>query len=519
LNATGAHTDSELAPTSPPAESEDAPPAPKQRRGFFGRRPSRPGFLGRHSGRRHLALPGFLSRSPALAAALSYFVPGLGQLLVGRRRWALAFFVPFLAACGWLAWQLGQGLAWFGLSLFDGTFAATLIAVLAVLGAWRVLAVGHAFLVALGDGRLRRTSAVFVAVLLVSIVAMHSVAAASVWAVYETGVAMNDNPMLSDSYLAGPSPSASQTPEPFSSPTPPGSPTFAATPNLASPSPWATFTMNPNRITFLLIGADFMAGRSHSLTDTMILATLDVHTNKATVISVPRDTADFPLYYGPWAPITFKLNELMAASSSLGSPDSGVETLKKEVGYLVGLPIDYYAAIDLDGFVKMVDAVGGIDVNVTTAINDPFTGTFIAAGMNHFDGHTALKYVRSRESSSDYARSARQQDVLIALARKVVTPEVVLQLGTLLNLAGTTVATDFPMKYARNFVSAFRRVQNPYECVLGPPYSFHPDTSTTGGTWTSRLDLARVANLSVYLFGHESTYYGQAGVVPAPCGQ
>jgi hypothetical protein len=55
--------------------------------------------------------------------------------------------------------------------------------------------------------------------------------------------------------------------------------------------------------------------------------------------------------------------------------------------------------------------------------------------------------------------------------------------------------------------------------VLGPPYSYHPDTSVTGGTWTSRLDLARVANLSVAFFGADSSYYGLPGVVAAGCGQ
>jgi hypothetical protein len=53
--------------------------------------------------------------------------------------------------------------------------------------------------------------------------------------------------------------------------------------------------------------------------------------------------------------------------------------------------------------------------------------------------------------------------------------------------------------------------------VLGPPYSYHPDTSTTGGTWTSRLDMALLADLSVGLFGSESSYYGLPGVVPAAC--
>src|SRR5664280_901182 len=172
----------------------------------------------------------------------------------------------------------------------------------------------------------------------------------------------------------------------------------------------------------------------------------------------------------------------------------------------------------MEGFVAMVQAVGGVDIDVKIAVNDPSTGTFIAKGLQHMDGHVALKYCRSRESTSDYARAARQQEVLTALAKKVVTPEIVPQLPALLALAGSTVATDFPLKTARNFITAFRRVKDPYKCVLGPPYNYHPATATTGGSWTSRLDIARVANLSVWLFGTESTYYGYPGVAPAPCG-
>jgi LCP family protein required for cell wall assembly len=206
-----------------------------------------------------------------------------------------------------------------------------------------------------------------------------------------------------------------------------------------------------------------------------------------------------------------------ASNPKFGSPDTGIKTLEKEIGFLVGLPVDYYAAVDLSGFVTIVEALGGVDVNVKTALNDPSTGTFVPVGLIHMDGHLALKYARSRESTSDYSRARRQQELLIALARKVITPEIVPQLGSILPLAWSTIATDFPMKYARNFITAFRRVKDPVQCVLGPPYSYHPNPSTTGGSWTTRLDISRVANLSVSLFGRESLYYNRPGVRPTAC--
>jgi LCP family protein required for cell wall assembly len=452
-------------------------------------------------------------------------VPGLGQLFIGRRRAAIVFLVPFALVVGWLVAQLAQGLAWFGTSIFDETFAATLIGVCAFLGLWRFLAVGHAFLVVTRGGRRPAWQVPVVALVLLSIVAAHGYAMAVVWDGYQSGVNMNNANWLSDASLADPSADPVDVlPAPSFTPTlaptalhPSSSPGVAA----ITPTPTPVWpTQNPDRITFLLVGVDFMTGRGHALTDTMMLATLDVHTNKATMISVPRDTAGFDLYYGGRVGDNFRLNNLMsaAANKTIRSPDTAIETLKREIGFLTGLPVDYYAAVDMEGFVAMVEALGGIDIDVKTAVNDPSTGTFIPKGLNHMDGHVALKYCRSRESTSDWSRAARQQDVLTALATKVVSPQIVPKLPTLLALAGSTVATDFPLKISRNFVTAFRRVAKPYKCVLGPPYSSRIDASLTGGSWTSRLDIAKVANLSVWLFGTESTYYGYPGVTPAPCG-
>jgi LCP family protein required for cell wall assembly len=465
--------------------------------------------------------------SPAAASLLSYVLPGLGQLVMGYGRRALLYLVPTLLGLGWIGLQLGQGLAGFGLSFFDETFVVTLTVVVALLGIWRIAAVGDAFLTAPGRRRWPKLETAIVVALVFSIAASHLVVIAGAWTVYQTGNAINNNDMLSNGSLDGgspapgsPSPTPTATPTATPAPTPQDTSAFAPYASTGpSPTPSPSYPTNPNRITFLLIGVDFMTGRTHALTDTMILATLDVRTNKATLISVPRDTSNFDLYYGGWVGPQFKLNQLISAASSpsFGSPDSGVETLVKEVGFLVGLPIDYYAAIDLEGFVKMVEAIGGVDVNVTTAVNDPSTGTFVPVGLIHMDGHLALKYARSRESTSDYARAGRQQQLLIALAHKVVSAEIVPQLPTLLSLASTTLSTNFPLKYAKNFVSAFKRVETPTQCVLGPPYSYHPDSSTTGGSWTSRLDIDRVAGLSVYLFGNESLYVNRPGVVPAPC--
>ena len=137
------------------------------------------------------------------------------------------------------------------------------------------------------------------------------------------------------------------------------------------------------------------------------------------------------------------------------------------------------------------------------------------------DGATTLKYVRSREGAgdTDYSRARRQQDVLIALARKLTSPTGIGYIAAVLGVAGKAVQTNFPLNTAKNFVTTIRLIGagDITNCVLGPPYSYHPAATLTKGAWTARLKLALVAGLSVELFGTDSRYYGMQGIVPAPC--
>jgi LCP family protein required for cell wall assembly len=320
---------------------------------------------------------------------------------------------------------------------------------------------------------------------------------------------------------AAPTPTPTDTPAPAvptPTPTPAPSPTAPPTP-APTPSPTPTPDVSSHRLTVLLTGVDFLTGRHHALNDTLMLVSVDLRTRAVAMVSVPRDTSAFPFYWGGQAPDIFKINSLANAISAgrFGSPDSPMITLANEIGWLVGIKADYYAEIDMEGFSQMIDVVGGVDVNNPTLLNDPSTCTYVPAGPVHLNGWLALKYVRSRETTNDYARASRQQLVLVALEKKMATPANLPKLGSLLALAGSSIATNFPLNKARNFVDVAQNISATSRCVLGPPYNYHPDSSTTGGTWTSRLKLDQVANLSVQLFGADSRYYGQPGVAPAPC--
>jgi hypothetical protein len=92
------------------------------------------------------------------------------------------------------------------------------------------------------------------------------------------------------------------------------------------------------------------------------------------------------------------------------------------------------------------------------------------------------------------------------------------RIPSLLAEAGKDIQTDFPLNTARNYIKAIQGIKQVEGCILGPPYAVHPDMSLSGGTWTTNLDMARVANLSVEMFGEDSRFYGQSGVKAAACG-
>ena len=111
------------------------------------------------------------------------------------------------------------------------------------------------------------------------------------------------------------------------------------------------------------------------MTDTLIVASIDPVSGDVALISFPRDIARFPTpdghtYQG-------KINSLMTYANNHPKqyPNGGLSTLVDELGYLLGSPINYYAAVDLDGFSRLIDAVGGITVDNPRAIDDPtYTG-------------------------------------------------------------------------------------------------------------------------------------------------
>lgn len=168
-------------------------------------------------------------------------------------------------------------------------------------------------------------------------------------------------------------------------------------------------------------------------TDSMMLARVDPKQKKATLISIPRDTMVDMEENG-----TQKIN----AAYAIGGPAYAVKMVSK----LAGVSISHYAEIDFDGFAGIVDGLGGIEVNVPTAIDDDQAGGSLNAGLQTLDGGQALILCRSRhtyddQGAGDLYRAANQRTVLGAIAKKLLNSDPV----TIVNTVGTAanfVTTD-----------------------------------------------------------------------------
>lgn len=448
-------------------------------------------------------------RSPSIAVLLSFLWPGLGQLYQGRRRTAALYGLPLFGALVVLVAQVLGGLEGFVANLLDPTVALTLVILVALLGIWRLLAMGDALVAPRGSTRSARRLSVPLFVALSAVVILsHAWVGAVTWAFYDAGTRI---------FVGAAGPDASP---PASSPDPSdNSIDFQATPFPTPPTA-------SKRITILVTGIDSGNGRNHALTDTIMLVSVDPDTGKVAMLSFPRDISNFELYGG--GTYSGKINSLMTYARLHPDqfPDGGLPTLAKQVGYLAGVPVQYFAAINLDGFRKMIDVVGGVDVVNPRAINDPsydwFDGTrgfSLAAGPVHLDGRIGLAYVRSRYGAgdNDFTRAARQQQVLGALRSRILQPDVLARLPDLLDAMGSSVRTNYPVDRVRELIAIAGRVSDDttVKKVLGPPYATHPPSNTTGGTYTLVLDMERMAKLSIELFGADSRYADPA-TGPAP---
>lgn len=458
------------------------------------------------------AASGTQRRSASVAAFLSFLWPGLGHWYGGRRRAAVLFALPAIIAVGALALEAANGVEQLAALMLAPYSALTILILILLLGVWRLIAIVDSAM-APRLVRTRQTNLI-VGILAAVVLLTHAWLGYVAWSFYDAGTRI---------FVADGGPDASVAPSGLL----PGATEDPDSEYLATP--FATPKTANERINILLTGVDSAEDRDHALNDTLLIASIDPLTNDVALISFPRDISDFPLWDG--RTFTGKINgfQTWAKNHKKDFPDGGLQSLIKELGFLLGVPIHYYAAVDLAGFRKMIDAVGGVTVDNKRLIDDARydwmdgrRGFRLTPGKHKLNGEQALAYVRSRYTpgDNDFNRARRQQQVLLALRQKLTSPEMLPKIPELVEIAGDTLKTNFPSERIDDMLAIATKVENDdvRQVVLTRPYAERIPASETGGVYKIRLVMSKLKELSVEIFGDQSAYYDEvtAGAGSAP---
>lgn len=216
------------------------------------------------------------------------------------------------------------------------------------------------------------------------------------------------------------------------------------------PKKWA----GTDRVTILVMGIDRRKGELEKgyLTDTMMLVTVDPVAKTAGMLSIPRDLwVEIPGYE------VDTINTANRTGDYYNYPGGGPALATKTVQHNLGVTVNYYVRLDFTAFETLIDAVGGIDVEVAEAIADPqypdgsygYEPFYLSAGMQHLNGHDALRYARTRHDSSDIDRAKRQQQVVMAVRNKILNlnmlPKLITQAPALYQTLNESVQTDLSL--------------------------------------------------------------------------
>jgi LCP family protein required for cell wall assembly len=260
-------------------------------------------------------------------------------------------------------------------------------------------------------------------------------------------------------------------------------PTSAAPPDAeslaVSPTPLPPLTDNET-INFLLIGSDKRPGSSYR-TDTIVVAIVWPKEGQVSLISIPRDL----WIYIPTVGMQ-RINTAYQSGEIYGYPGGGPGLLKDTISNNLGIRIDHTAMVDFDGFRRIVDTLGGVEVPIACSYTDwrlidPSYDQYnennwwlytVGPGQIHMDGDLALWYARARSKSNDFDRGRRQQEVLRALFGQALQTSTFGKIPQLYNDFSSTIITDLGLAdllrmapYALNFTNA--NIRGYY---IRPPY-------------------------------------------------
>jgi LCP family protein required for cell wall assembly len=462
------------------------------------------------------------ARSAFAAAFLSLIFPGLGHAYARAWYRAVAFAAPpFLLLALGLGLAVSYGVDLLGVVLqppvLVGILAGNIVALL-----YRAVAAVDAYRVVVylnrwdeGAGRLGPSRAVLAPLSLAGLLAVVLVMSGAHAAVAYYDLQALD--LVSGVFDAGddeetpsPEPGATTSPDPTADPG--ESPIATAAPG-ATEAPSATLPPwdGKGRLNVLLIGADRRPGQGSYNTDTLIVASVDPKTGQVAMFSLPRDTVGVPLPEGPARAVfgptwNRKINALFQQARARpdlfpGGKRSGYQALKQTLGNLYGLNIQYFVEVDFAGFRQVVDAVGGVTVNVQLpVVDDDYPGggkklrVYVPTGVQHMSGAEALIYARSRHGSNDFDRASRQQRVILSLRQQadfatLARPDV---LSSLVAATKGALKTDFPVDKLPQLIELGQRtdIGNVRSFVFAPPY--YGSEGYVNGTYVLQANVPRI---------------------------
>ena len=293
-------------------------------------------------------------KSAAIAALLSFIFPGLGHLYLGRRRQALIFALPAVVVILAIGLEALHGVDSALGYLITPSGSMTVLVLILLTGGWRIVAMIDSVLIARRRSGLGAPAIVVAALLLLITAGTHGTAAYVAYTTYDamSKVFVDAGPDDAD---GTPAPDGSAGPVETDASGSPVAPT-PTPPDDYQVAPEVTPATEQSRINILLTGVDSAETRTTALTDTMIVLSVNPADKSVVMLSLPRDISNFPLYDG--GTYKGKINSFMTwvRNHPKQFKDKPFPALMKEIGFLVGVPIHYFAAIDLQGFRKMIDA-------------------------------------------------------------------------------------------------------------------------------------------------------------------
>jgi len=311
-----------------------------------------------------------------------------------------------------------------------------------------------------------------------------------------------------------PESSPTQAPLPSGAATGSGTPAPSTSSPTLAPPPTATLTPTPSPtpvptplpvpegvISIMLLGGDRLPGQVGWRTDTMIYVRIDPQRKIVGMLSIPRDLWVYIPGYG-----YDRLNTADYTGESEGYPGGGPALLNETLLHNLGIRFDHYVRVNFEGFQRIIDILGGIDVDVECSVElwgaDPDNPGgwkkigYVPAGMQHLDGLTALRYAQCRYNTPVFDRDRRQQKVLFAVRDRVMELGIPGLLPRAIELLGTMrdmVQTDLSPTGITSLAQLVPEVPPSNVNRANIELSMAPQWTTPEGAWVMLPDREKIA--------------------------